>query len=472
MKEYYYLCNKCQHTVDEPGLIRCPECQAMYSFDERERLVSAAHPNPHSESGQPPRGLDLIATQHHRRIPSGLFELDRVLGGGKQNLGLVPASVVSLTGDPGAGKSTLALQWAAGWCAQGMRVLYATGEESIEQVKGRAERLGISHANLILVAEGNVDVLFSHVEDLQPHFLIVDSINTAWCHETGPRVNRTSTIQTVAPMLVWAAKQLYQIPILIVAHVTKEGVMAGPNFLKHMVDTHLHLHGTKMRNARTLASEKNRFGDTAEMGHFTMTAEGLIPESTPIALDEEEESVAGRVIALHEEGSRLRFCEVQSLASTHVPDTALERSVTGIASDRMQRLLSILGKAGLPFNNINLIFEADTLTPLVDKMTDMAILLSLTSAALDVDLGNVLAIGEVKITGAFRGGGLSQMVYDEIAEKGFDRVFVPSVAKRDISEIGDAVVGFRTVKGLLSWVQKEADRQRPKPKRNQRRAKT
>jgi len=369
--------------------------------------------------------LDQIKSLELKRISTKIEELDRVLGNG-----LVPGSVTLLAGDPGIGKSTLLLQ-AASRVASKARgsVLYVSGEESPQQIKIRARRLGVQEKNLLFLNETNVDQIVEIIDQSEGKLIlvIVDSIQTLWTSDLTGTAGSVGQIKETARRLLDLAKA-NQIPVFFVGHVTKEGAIAGPMILAHMVDTVLFLEGERYQALRILRSIKNRFGPTDEVGVFTMTNKGMEAVSNPskLFLAERGTKVSGSVVTVLMEGTRPLLVEIQAL--TVPTQLAMPRRVaSGIDWNRLQLLIAVLTRrAGLPLGNFDVFVNVAGGIKVNEPGTDLAICLAIASAFADRPIDpKVVAIGEVGLLGELRVVGQIDKRLKEARRLGFSQAVTP-----------------------------------------------
>ncbi|MDD3608243.1 MAG: DNA repair protein RadA [Halothiobacillaceae bacterium] len=416
-----YVCQECgARSPKWAG--QCPECGAWNS------LVETRAPAPGSARGRHYAGataevcrLGDVPPLHTLRQSTGLDELDRVLGGG-----LVAGSVVLIGGDPGIGKSTLLIQALAQMAAE-TPGLYVTGEESLQQVALRARRLGLSADNLQLMSETSIERIIATAEQLKPALLVVDSIQTLHSDQLQSAPGSVGQVRETAAMLVRLAKQR-GISVFIVGHVTKEGALAGPRVLEHMVDTVLYFEGDSGSRYRLVRAVKNRFGAANELGVFAMTDQGLKPVSNPSAifLSRHEQPVAGSVIMVTREGTRPLLVEVQAL----VADSPLgnpRRVAVGVEQNRLSLLLAVLHRhGGVAMFDQDVFLNVVGGVRVAETAADLAALLAIRSSFRDRPLPTDLVVfGEVGLAGEIRPvhGGPERL--REAAKHGFRRAIVP-----------------------------------------------
>ncbi len=415
-----YCCSECQYESYK-WLGHCPGCDAWNSFVEK-KLQSVS-----SNKRKSPRGnlealpIKEIAVADEKRINNGISELDRVLGGGA-----VDGSVILLGGDPGIGKSTLMLQAASGYASSGC-VLYASGEESLKQLKIRSERISADD-NLLLVSSTDLEPLLELAARLKPKVLVVDSVQSIRHPDVDSVPGSASQIREVTGELVRFAK-LNNIVVFLVGHVTKEGVMAGPKLLEHMVDTVLYLEGERYHSFRILRGVKNRFGSTSEIGVFIMETEGLIEVENPshLFISNRKDDSPGAVITASMEGSRPLLVEIQSLvAPTFYPTP--RRTTTGVDNNRVALVMAILEKhAGLPFVGLDTFVNAVGGVRLMETAIDLALAFSLASSLKGISFPTgTVVFGELGLTGEIRPVSKARERLTEAFKLGFKNLVVPA----------------------------------------------
>ena len=425
-----YRCQECG-TASPKWVGRCPGCGGWSTLVEE--VEEATGPGLGSGGGAsadlgpadtPVPIADVDAGEWHHR-PTGVGELDRVLGGG-----LVPGSVTLVGGEPGVGKSTLLLQSLAAISATGATCLLVTGEESKQQVRLRAERLGALHPNLLLMAETVLPHVLAAVDDVKPDVLVVDSIQTMLDPDLGSASGSVAQVRECAAELVRLAKQR-AISVVLVGHVTKEGSLAGPRVLEHVVDTVLSFEGDRHHALRLLRAVKHRFGSTSELGLFEMAGDGLreVPDPSRLFLGDRTEGAPGSVVVPAMEGHRPLLVEVQALvAPSSIP--VPRRSVQGLDGNRLALLLAVLERrCNLSLAGADVYASAVGGVRVVEPAADLAVALalvsSLTGTALPPDL---VACGEVGLAGEVRQVAQTERRLGEAARLGFTRALVPSSA--------------------------------------------
>jgi len=391
-----YICQQCDYTSPK-WLGRCPECGEWNSFVETV-LNSASSKFSSSAEVQKPVSLSSIKSQRLSRLSTKLSELDRVFGGG-----LVPGQVVLLAGEPGIGKSTILLQL----CQKVSKALYISGEESATQVKLRAQRLGIQNKNIHLLEETNVDNLVAALQPSalipQPLVIVVDSIQTMHTSDLSGMAGSVGQVKESAFRLIKVAKKTH-IPLILVGHVTKDGTVAGPATLAHLVDTVLWFEGDKTRDLRILRSIKNRFGPTDEIGIFTMQDKGLVPlEDENIFISTHDQKIPGSAITCTLEGTRPVIIEIQSLV---IPSKMAfpKRVAQGIDPKRLEVILAVLARrCGLAVYEHDVFVNVAGGISIKEPAADFGIALSIASGFLNKPLPKrLLALGEVGLLGEIR----------------------------------------------------------------------
>jgi DNA repair protein RadA/Sms len=443
-----FICQNCGFE-SRKWLGKCPECGEWNSLVE-ERLVT-------TKKGRSGTGFRLreakavayseIESQDDTRISSGVTEFDRVLGGG-----IVPGTLVLLGGDPGIGKSTLLLQVADKLSGTGKTVLYVSGEESERQIKLRGERLRIAAPHLLLLPETNLENILREVDRVQPAAIVVDSIQTTFSTEIESAPGSVSQIREVAAQFLLLAKNR-GVPVFLIGHVTKEGSIAGPRALEHIVDTVLYFEGERHHNHRIVRATKNRFGAANEVGVFEMTNSGLAPVANPsqMFLAERPADAAGSVVTACMEGTRPVLVEIQALVSTSKYGTG-RRMTQGVDQNRVALMIAMLEKrAGMQllgddvFVNIAGGLEVDE--PAVDLGLVTAIASSFRNQPIDA---HTAVFGEVGLTGEIRGSSQASVRAREAQALGFKRIVIPSSNTSGLEKLlGLHVVGVRSVDEAL-----------------------
>ncbi len=419
-KRTVFACQQCGHQTPR-WLGRCPDCGGWDSLVE-ETFAPPSSTAAITGTDAKPELLATIAPPAQGRLQTGIGELDRVLGGG-----LVAGSAVLVGGDPGIGKSTLLLQACHGLSVQGLRTLYVTGEESPMQVKLRSTRLGIAGDGLLVLAETNVDAILAHIQSAKPDFAVVDSIQAVFTPEVGSAPGSVSQVRESAARLVQLAKAS-GVPLALIGHVTKQGAIAGPRILEHMVDTVLYFEGDKSHSYRLLRAVKNRFGSTNELGVFEMRTTGLaeVSDPTDVFVSRRRGAAPGSMVVPAVEGSRALLVEVQALVARANFGTP-ERKVSGLDRNRVAMLLAVLEKrAELVLAGhdvfVNVVGGVRVVEPAADLAAAIAIASSFTDRPVAADL---TAIGEVGLAGEVRGVSQLGVRLLEAGRLGWKRAIVP-----------------------------------------------
>ncbi|MGI9389232.1 MAG: DNA repair protein RadA [Boseongicola sp.] len=418
---------------------RCDDCGAWNSISEDAPLSTG----PSAKGLGATRGKAIALTDLASedtpppRATSGMAELDRVLGGG-----LVPASAVLVGGDPGIGKSTVLLQAAAAFAAKGLKAVYVSGEEAADQVRMRARRLGLGDAPVKLAAETNLRNIMTTLEAEAPDVAIIDSIQTMWLDTVESAPGSVSQVRATAHELTTFAKRK-GISVILVGHVTKEGQIAGPRVVEHMVDTVLYFEGERGHQFRILRAVKNRFGPADEIGVFEMTGAGLAEVANPSALflSDRDEPTAGSVVFAGIEGTRPLLCEFQALVAP-APAGQARRSVVGWDGTRLAMILAVLeSRCGIPFAGMDVYLNVAGGLRISEPAADLAVAAALLSAREDVALpSSTVVFGEISLSGSLRPVGQTETRLKEAQKLGFTGAILP-----DRSETG-AAKGFSVQK--------------------------
>ena len=430
---------------------RCPDCAAWNALVEEPQSPSAA-PSGGARYGVPAgpaqvrRYADVDMSSTARR-PSGVGEFDRVLGGG-----IVPGSVVLVGGEPGIGKSTLLLQVAGQVAGSLGPVLYASGEESEHQVKERGQRLGMADVPLYLLAETCLERLLDAVERVKPSLLVVDSIQTIYSLNLASAPGSVGQVREAATHLLFNAKRR-NLPTFLVGHVTKDGSLAGPKALEHVVDTVLYFEGERRHAHRVVRAVKNRFGAVSEIGVFEMTGTGLAPVPNPsrLFLSDRAESVPGSVVLCSAEGSRPILVEVQALVTAGAYGTA-RRMASGIDPNRLSLLLAVLEKrAGVSVAGEDVFVNVAGGLAIAEPAADLGVVAAVASSHRNRGVRPGTAVfGEVGLGGEIRGTTGADVRIKEAAQLGFTRCVLPEAnADPDAAAPGCELVGVGTVEAAL-----------------------
>jgi len=419
-----YTCQNCG-AQSPKWMGRCTNCGEWNTYVEevvaKKQTVSKLSVQ---FSGNQPLTLDKVEMVKDSRILVGIEEFNRVLGGG-----IVPGSLILLGGDPGIGKSTLALQMALK--LQGKNVLYISGEESLQQIKLRAERLSNETGTCLFLSETSLENILAHTEQIKPDLLIIDSIQTISTELIESSPGSVGQVRECASALMKFAKK-NNVAMVLIGHITKEGSLAGPKVLEHMVDTVLQFEGDTNYVYRILRSNKNRFGSTNELGIFEMRSNGLIEVTNPSEqlISKVNDDVSGTAIAATVEGVRPFLIEIQALVSSAAYGTP-QRSSTGFDLRRLNMLLAVLEKrAGFKLIAKDVFLNIAGGLKINDPATDLAVICSILSSNIDIPINHKICFaGEVGLTGEIRAVSRIEQRISEAAKLGFQRIYVPSLNK-------------------------------------------
>lgn len=447
-----FFCQNCGYESAK-WMGQCPGCKEWNTFVEelvdRKALSGSGKRRPASEAKPVP--LSSVVASNEERVSTNMKELDRVLGGG-----IVRGSLVLVGGDPGIGKSTLLLQVCRNLSAQGQSVLYVSGEESLQQIKIRAERIGTFTDNLQLLCETNLDLIREVIERQKPQIVVIDSVQTMYNDSVGSAPGSVSQVREATSVLMQIAKGM-DISIFIVGHVTKEGVVAGPRVLEHMVDTVLYFEGDRHESYRILRGVKNRFGSTNEIGVFEMRAEGLAEVENPseYMLSGKPADASGSVVACSVEGTRPILLEIQALIC-HSYFNNPRRTATGTDFNRVNLLLAVLEKRlGMQLSDCDAYVNIAGGIRMNEPAIDLGIVLAIISSKLDLTIDEkTICFGEVGLSGEVRGVTMAEQRVAEAAKLGFKRCILPSVCLGAAKGIkGIELVGVSNVREALEAIQ-------------------
>ena len=425
-----YICSECGY--ESPKWYgKCPSCGEWNTMNEeiRDSSKPSAKASSTSASYVPAVQVNTISTTDEIRYKTGLKELDRVMGGG-----IVKGSLVLLGGDPGIGKSTILLQICE-HLGQNLRILYVSGEESKRQLKLRADRLGVDSDNLYILTQTDVELVCETIRQDKPDLVMIDSIQTMSLSELNSAPGSVTQVRESTNYFMRTAKSL-DIPMLIVGHVNKEGSIAGPKVLEHVVDAVLHFEGDKQMSYRILRAVKNRYGSTNEIGVFEMTDSGLNEVENPslMLISGRPKNVSGTCVACAMEGTRPILAEIQALA-TATGFGNPRRMCTGFDYNRMNLIIAVLEKrAGYYFTNTDAYVNVVGGLRLDETAVDLAVAIALISSLKDVVVADdAIAFGEIGLAGEIRSVSHAQQRVNEAVRLGFKRVFVPSHNMKDIT---------------------------------------
>lgn len=452
-KKSVFFCQNCGHE-ESKWLGQCPACKEWNTFVEEKITVSAGGK---SGAARSEKETDInivplmnVSTDEDERIQTQIQELDRVLGGG-----IVEGSLVLVGGDPGIGKSTLLLQVCQKLSSINKKVLYISGEESLKQIKLRANRMGEFSGNLFLLCETNLEMIRTAIEKQKPDMVVIDSIQTMYSEEVTSAPGSVSQVRESTNVFMQLAKGM-NIAVFIVGHVTKEGTVAGPRVLEHMVDTVLYFEGDRHASYRILRSVKNRFGSTNEIGVFEMRKEGLIEVENPseFMLSGKPENASGSVVACAMEGTRPMLMEIQALvcrSSFGMP----RRTAAGIDYNRVNLLMAVLEKrVGLPLSNydayVNIAGGIRMNEPAIDLGVIMAVASSYKNKPVAEDM---IVFGEVGLSGEVRAVTMPEQRVAEARKLGFKTCVLPEVCVKNIGHAeGIELVGVKSVAQAMDLI--------------------
>ena len=445
-KKSVYFCQNCGHE-ETKWLGQCPACREWNTFVE-EKVTPAMSKTVKERKEAQVVTLSSITADEDDRMLTTIAELDRVLGGG-----IVKGSLVLVGGDPGIGKSTLLLQVCQRLSAAGRKLLYISGEESLKQIKLRANRMGDFSENLFLLCETSLDMIRGIIEQQKPDVVVIDSIQTMYHEEVGAAPGSVSQVRESTNIFMQLAKGL-NIAIFIVGHVTKEGTVAGPRVLEHMVDTVLYFEGDRHASYRILRGVKNRFGSTNEIGVFEMRKEGLVEVKNPseFMLSGKPEHASGSVVACAMEGTRPMLMEIQALVcktNFGMP----RRTAAGLDYNRVNLLMAVLEKRlGLPLSNYDAYVNIAGGIRLNEPAADLGIVLAIASSYKNRPIAeDVIVFGEVGLSGEVRAVTMPEQRIAEAKKLGFKTCVIPEVSVKSVGKLeGITIVGVKSVGEAIS----------------------
>ncbi len=437
-----YVCQSCGYESLK-WLGKCSECGSWNSFIEESIGLEKGKRKKTVAIKNRPVPVTEVGEVHEKRLMTGIEEFDRVLGGG-----IVMGSVNLLGGAPGVGKSTLLLQIGAELARQGKKVLYISGEESLNQMKMRADRLSVHSDRFYLLSETDIEAIVALLREEKPEMAVIDSIQTVLASDLESLPGNVSQVRFCGYLITVAAKE-EQIPLFLVGHVTKEGSIAGPRVLEHLVDSLLLLEGDGQHDYRLLRAVKNRFGSTNEIGLFEMTDQGVheVAQPSEYLLAQRHPDISGTVVTVSLEGTRPLLVEVQALVtptSYGIP----QRTTTGIDSRRLAILLAVLEKRlGLRFGNQDVFVNAAGGIRLTEPGVDLAVALALVSSLKEKPVhAKAVVVGEIGLAGEIRGVSQIEKRITESERLGFDQfIFPKSSQPKKIKRNGIQLIGMETV---------------------------
>ena len=448
-KKSIYFCQNCGHE-ESKWLGQCPMCREWNTFVEEKVTVSKGTAAKNTVREAEVVTLSSVSTDQEDRMQTEIEELDRVLGGG-----VVPGSLVLVGGDPGIGKSTLLLQVCKRLSDQGRKVLYISGEESLKQIKLRANRMGTFSDHLLLLCETNLETIRQVIEREHPAVAVIDSIQTMYSEEVTAAPGSVSQVREATNTLMQIAKGL-NITIFIVGHVTKEGTVAGPRVLEHMVDTVLYFEGDRHASYRILRGVKNRFGSTNEIGVFEMRETGLEEVLNPseYMLNGRPEDASGSVVACSMEGTRPILMEIQALvcrSNFGMP----RRTAAGTDYNRVNLLMAVLEKrVGLPLSNYDAYINIAGGIRMNEPAIDLGIVMAIVSSYKNQSISpGTIVFGEVGLSGEVRAVSMPEQRVAEARKLGFKTCIMPQVSKDMLKKIeGIEVIGVKSVNQAMNLI--------------------
>ena len=422
-----FVCSSCGYESPK-WMGKCPACNAWNSFYE-EKVVSSSNSGKKKEISKPIE-LNKIEGKSESKISTGFNELDRVLGGG-----LVNGSLILLGGEPGIGKSTLILQICNKIKTDG-KVLYISGEESGEQIKLRADRLGVKNYNLLFLSETNIENIEENILSINPKLVIIDSIQTMFSEDITSAPGSVSQVREITAKIMRTCKE-NSVTTILIGHVTKDGNIAGPRVLEHMVDTVLYLEGERYFSYRMLRGVKNRFGSTNEIGMFEMGAEGLVEITDPskVLISERDENPAGSIIVATMEGTRPLLVEFQALTTPTVFGMP-RRTANGIDYNRLAVLIAVLEKkVGINLGNQDVYLNVVSGLKVNEPAIDLGIIAATVSSFKNIPINtDTVIVGEVGLTGEIRSVNLIDKRLKEAEKLGFKKCIIPESNRKLLKE--------------------------------------
>ena len=440
-----YSCQGCGNTSYK-WLGKCPDCGGWNTFLE-EKALPEKKSSARMESGGPPQPISELNITEEDRVRTGIAELDRVLGGG-----MVPGSAILIGGDPGIGKSTLLLQAMGALAAKGVKVLYVTGEESSRQIRLRGERLGAVSELLLVYPETSVERILDAVKKTNPGVIVIDSVQTIFSEALESSPGSVSQVREISARLTGLAKTM-EVPVFLVGHVTKDGAIAGPKVLEHMVDTVLYFEGERSHAFRILRAVKNRFGSVMEIGVFEMHEDGLREVANPseVFLADRPEGASGSAVVSSLEGTRTILVEVQSLVCPTLFGVP-RRTVVGVDYNKVMLLAAVLEKkAGMQLANHDIFIKVAGGLKLEEPAVDLGVMAAISSNYLDKPIEpSTVIFGEVGLAGEVRAISQVEPRIREAAKLGFKRCIMPKDNLKGLKRHGALeFVGVANVKEAI-----------------------
>jgi len=424
-----FVCNECGYESAK-WMGKCPACNSWNTFFEEKLSTKVESGKREKKIQEAPKPLNSFVGQDAQRTSTGYAELDRVLGGG-----LVKGSLVLVGGEPGIGKSTLILQLCDKVKGEG-KVLYVSGEESAEQIKLRADRLNIKNDDILFLGETDIDIIDQNIEELNPKLVIIDSMQTMYSEDISSAPGSVSQVREITSRIMKICKSR-KITTIIIGHVTKDGNIAGPRVLEHMVDTVLYIEGERYFSYRMIRGVKNRFGSTNEVGMFEMQEKGMVEITNPssILISEREDNPSGSVVVATVEGTRPLLVELQALVTQSVFGLP-RRTANGIDYNRLTLLVAVMEKkAGFMLGNQDVYLNVVGGLKVNEPALDLGIILATASSFKNVSIPKgVIALGEVGLTGEVRTINMMEKRLKEAERLGFKKCIIPENNKKLLKE--------------------------------------
>ena len=424
-----FVCNECGYESAK-WMGKCPACNSWNTFFEEKISTKVESGKREKKIQEAPKPLNSYVGQDAQRTSTGYAELDRVLGGG-----LVKGSLVLVGGEPGIGKSTLILQLCDKVKGEG-KVLYVSGEESAEQIKLRADRLNIKNDDILFLGETDIDIIDQNIEELNPKLVIIDSMQTMYSEDISSAPGSVSQVREITSRIMKICKSR-KITTIIIGHVTKDGNIAGPRVLEHMVDTVLYIEGERYFSYRMIRGVKNRFGSTNEVGMFEMQEKGMVEITNPssILISEREDNPSGSVVVATVEGTRPLLVELQALVTQSVFGLP-RRTANGIDYNRLTLLVAVMEKkAGFMLGNQDVYLNVVGGLKVNEPALDLGIILATASSFKNVSIPKgVIALGEVGLTGEVRTINMMEKRLKEAERLGFKKCIIPENNKKSLKD--------------------------------------
>lgn len=450
-KSTIFFCQSCGYESSK-WMGQCPGCKEWNTFVEEPVQKLPGQKTSRKAESREPVMLSDINTNEEERIASGMNELDRVLGGG-----VVPGSLVLVGGDPGIGKSTLLLQVCKNLTEKKRKVLYISGEESLKQIKMRASRIGEMGDELLALCETNLEIIQETISRVKPEAVIIDSIQTMYQESVSSAPGSVSQVREATAVLMQIAKGM-NITIFIVGHVTKEGVVAGPRVLEHMVDTVLYFEGDRHASYRILRGVKNRFGSTNEIGVFEMQDKGLVEVENPseFMLEGKPQGASGSIVACSMEGTRPILIEIQALVC-HTNMPVPRRTAVGTDYNRVGLLMAVIEKRlGMHLSACDAYVNIAGGIRMNEPAIDLGIVLALVSSHKDIAIHEkTIAFGEVGLSGEVRAVSMAEQRVQEAKKLGFEQVILPQVCMKSLEKVkGIGLIPVRNLRDAVKAIQR------------------